>query len=141
MFDFLHRSGMRHPSAAMSRALEADGLPPGTDVSALGVVQSPGRYAGRKVTFVRVFEPKRAAARAVDVFTNYTYDDLNAHPDLVLRAGFVERDGTVVIYSRPPALEAVVPPREPADRADHADDERFVFPIERRYRLGGEWLR
>jgi hypothetical protein len=128
MFDFLHRSGMRSPSAAIRRALQADGLPPGTDVSALGVVTSRGKYAGRKVTFFRVFDPRRAAAQAVDVSTDSTYQDLNAHLDLVLRAGFVEQDGTVVIYSRSPALEAAVPPRERADRAAHAGDERFVFP-------------
>ena len=127
MFKFMRSSGMRSPSGAVLRALQADGLPPGTDISALGVVESRGSYSGRKVTYVRVFDPKRAAARAVDVFTNYTYQDLNAHPDLVLRAGFIERDGTVVLFSRAPGVHAAVPPRERADRAEHADDERFVF--------------
>ena len=126
MFDFLRRSGLRYPSAALRRALEADGLPPGTDVSKLGVVQSRGMYSGRKVTFVRVFDPTRAAGRSVNVFTSYTYDDLNAHLDLVVRAGFIEHDGTVVLYSRPPAEDVPVPSREQADRAAHADDERFV---------------
>ncbi len=127
MFDFLRRSGMRTPSAAMRRALEADGLPPGTDISALGVVEERGRSSGRQVTYFRVFDPKRAAALAVNVFTNYTYQDLNAHLDLVLRAGFIERDGTVVVHSRTPASDAAIPIREPADRAAHTDDERFVF--------------
>ena len=126
MFGLMHRSGMRNPDAAIHRALEADGLPTGTDLSALGVVQSRGTSSGRKVTYFRVFEPKRAAARAVDVFTDHTYEDINAHLDLLLRAGFIERDGTVVIYSRPPALDAAVPRREPADRAAHADVERFI---------------
>ena len=128
MFNFLHRSGLRSPSAALRRALEADGLPPGTDVSTLGVVESSHRYAGRKVTAFRVFDPKRAAGRAVDVFTGHTYQDLNAHLDLVLRAGFIDQDGTVVIYTRSPAQDAGVPRRERADRAAHADDERYVFP-------------
>src|SRR2546427_4620727 len=117
MFGFMHRSGMRSPSAAIHRALEADGLPTGTDLSALGVVQSRGTSSGRKVTYFRVFDPKRAAARAVDVFTDHTYEDLNAHLDLVLRAGFIERDGTVVIYSRPPAADAAGPRRGPGGPA------------------------
>ena len=128
MFDFLHRSGMRRPSAAIRRALEADGLPPGTDVAALGVVTARGTYANRKVTFIRIFDPARTAAQAVDVFTDFTYQDLNAHLELVLRAGFVEQDGTVVLYSRSPAPDAPVPARERADRAAHTGDERFVFP-------------
>ena len=128
MFDFLRGSGMRSPSAAILRALEADSLPPGTVVSTLGVVQSRGTYSGRKVTYIRVFDPKRAVAQGVDVLTQHGYQDLNAHPDLVLRAGFIERDGRVVLYARPPGPAAEAPPREPADRAAHADDERFVAP-------------
>ena len=128
MFDFLRGSGMRSPSVAILRALEADSLPPGTVVSTLGVVESRGTYSGRKVTYIRVFDPKRAVAQGVDVLTQHGYQDLNAHPDLVLRAGFVERDGRVVLYARPPMPAAAVPPREPADRAAHADDERFVSP-------------
>ena len=128
MFGFLHRSGMRNPSAAILRAIEGESLPPETVVSALGVVQSSGTYSGRKVTYFRVFDPKRAAARAVDVFSTYTYEDLNANLDLVLRAGFIEKDGTIVIHSPPPTLEAPVPRREPADRAAHADVEQFIVP-------------
>src|SRR5688572_1114603 len=120
MFDFLRRSSLRGPSAAMCRALEASEFPPGTDIAALGVVETSGKYSGRPVTFFRVFDPKRAAARAVDVFTSYTYQDLNAHLDLVLRAGFIERDGTVVRFSQPPAWDAPIPSRAGADR--------FVFP-------------
>jgi hypothetical protein len=104
MFDFLRRSGgMRSPSAAMSRALEADGLPPGTHASALGVVESRGPYAGRKVTYFRAIDlvdPRRAAVDGVDLVTRCTYKDLDTHPELVLRAGFTERDGTIVINAR-----------------------------------------
>jgi hypothetical protein len=118
---------MRYPSAAIRGALGPDGLPPGTDLDALGVVEARGAYSGRAVTYFRVFDPKRAAARAVDVFADHTYRDLDAHPELVLRAGFVERDGTVVLFARPAAPEGIVPARQPADRAAHADDERHVF--------------
>ena len=127
MFDFLRRSGMQCPSGAVFRALEAQGLPPGTDISALGVVRSLGRFAGRKVTYLRVYDPRRAATRVANVFTKFTYQDLDAHPYLVLRAGFIEQDGTVVTYAQSPALDAAVPLREPADRAAHAEDERPVL--------------
>jgi hypothetical protein len=128
MFDFLRRSGLRSPSAAMRHALEASDLPPGTDISTLGVVEMRGKYSGRTVTFVRVFDPKLAAARAVNVRGRSAYQDLNAHLDLVLRAGIVEQDGTVVLFAQSPDSDAGIPSRAGADRAAHADDERFVFP-------------
>ena len=125
MFDFLRKPGLRRPSAAIRRALEADGLPPGTDVSALGVAESRGTYSGRRVTFFRVFDPTRAAARSVEVLTGHAYQDLNAHLELVLRAGHVEPDGAVVVWSRSPMPDAAIPPRE---RADRPDDARVVLP-------------
>ncbi len=126
MVGFRRSSGQRSPSAAICRALEADGLPPGIDrASALGVVKSRGRYSGRKVTYFRVFDPARAAERELEV---RAFGDLDAHPDLVLRAGHTEQDGTVVVTWRAPALDAATPVRERADRAAHEGDERFVFP-------------
>jgi hypothetical protein len=124
MFGFKRKSGVRSPSAALRRALESDGLPAGTDASALGVVESRDRYAGRTVTYFRVFDPARAAARSVDV---RGYDDLEAHPDLVLRAGHIEQDGAIVIGWRAAAADAASPTRERADRGAHGDDERYVF--------------
>ncbi len=100
MFDFLRKSSVRSPSAALSQALEADGLPPGTEASALGVVESRGPYAGRKVSHFRVFDRKVAAARAVDLTSRHAYRDIEAHPDLILRAGFTEQDGRIVVHAR-----------------------------------------
>lgn len=137
MFDFLRKSGLRRPSDAIRRALEADGLPSGTDVTQLGVMESRGNYAGRKVTYFRVVDPTRAAAHGADVFTGLAYRDLDAHPDLVLRTGFVEREGTVKITARdstvkitarPASLDTAVFTRERADRSKHGDDEKVVFP-------------
>jgi hypothetical protein len=125
MFDFLHRPGVRSPSAAICFALEADGIPP-ADIAALSVAESPGVYAGRKVTYFRVFDPQRAADANVDISTKDAYQDLGAHLDLVPREGFIEHDGTVVISAQPPANGAV-PYRRLAVRAAHADDERYVF--------------
>ena len=127
MFEFLRKPGMRRPTAAIRRALEADGLPPGTDVDALGVVGLPGRYAGRAVTFIRVFDPQRAADRSVDVFSAHTFEDLNAHRDLVLRDGFVEQDGAVVIFARRAGAEAAISPRERSGRPAYPG-ARLVFP-------------
>lgn len=124
MFGFKRESGVRSPSATMSRALEGDGLPGGVEAAALGVVESRGSYAGRGVSYVRVFDRAGAAARGVDV---QTFGDLDAHPDLVLRMGHVEKDGTVVITWRAPSPDAETPARAQADRTTH-DDGRFVFP-------------
>ena len=88
MFGFMRRSGERSRSAAIHRALERDGLPPGIDPAALGVLESRGSYAGRTVTYIRVFDPARAAERAVDV---HAFGDLEVHPDLVLRGSYRER--------------------------------------------------
>ena len=100
MFDFMRRSGARSPTDAIRRALEGDGLPPGIDaLSALRVVESRGRYSGRTVTSIRVFDPARAAGRGLDV---RAFKDLESYPDLVLRAGQVGQDGTVLITRRTP---------------------------------------
>jgi hypothetical protein len=125
MFDFLRKPGIRSPSAAIRRALEADGVPP-ADIAELTVAESPGVYAGRKVTYFRVFDPQRAADANVDVSTEDPYQDLGAHLDLVPREGFIEHDGTVVMSAKPHANGAV-PYRRLAVRAAHADDERYVF--------------
>jgi hypothetical protein len=125
MFDFIRKSGPKAPSAAMRRALEKDGLPAGADApDALRVIESRGSYSGRKVTYVRIFDPARAAAGAVDV---RAYGDLDAHPDLVLWAGHVEHDGTVVLNRRAPAEDSSTRQRQGADRAEHQDDEHLVF--------------
>ena len=135
MFGFKRRSDVRSRCSAIRGALKRDGLLPEMDRAfSLGVLESRGSYAGRKVSYIRVFDPARAAERAVDV---RAFGDLDGHPDLVLRMGHVEKDGTVVITWRPPAADAATPVRERADRAMHADDERFVFPAEYRRSLGG----
>lgn len=129
MFDFLRKPGLRRPSVAMRRALEAESLPTNIDVAALGVLTARGSYAGRKVTYFRIVDPNSAAAHVADVFPDLSYEGLDAHPDLVLRAGFLEQSGTVVVvYRRPRPESRATPGRAAADRAAHVDDERFVFP-------------
>ena len=126
MFDFLRNPGMRPLSAALRQALAADSLPAGLHVAQLGVVESRGRYAGRSVTYIRVFDPASAARRSVDVSSRHAYKDLNAHLDLVLRAGFIEKDGTVVLYARPTAASAAANSDAIPDRGTHPDTADLV---------------
>lgn len=125
MFGFLRTPDTRSPSAAISHVVEQAGLPAGVDHSSmLRVVESRGRYSGRKVLFIRVFDPARAAGSAVVV---RRYHDLDAHPELVLWSGHVESDGIVAITRNAAAAETGTPTRAHADRTAHPDDERFVF--------------
>jgi hypothetical protein len=126
MFDFLRRSSPQSPTAAIRHALKEDGLfSAGGESTALGVVESRGRYAGRTVRYFRVFDPARTGTHGLTI---RSYQDLSAHPGLLLRTGHVEEDGSVIIDHRVPSLDAAIPVRERADRADHPGDERFVFP-------------
>ena len=126
MFDFLRRSRPQHPATALRRALERDGLlPAGAAPPAFDVVEARGRYAGRTVRYFRAFDPARAGALGLTI---RSYQDLSAHPGLLLRTGHVEEDGAVIIAGRGPAMDAAIPVRERADRTAHPGDERFVFP-------------
>jgi hypothetical protein len=142
MFDFMRRSSPQSPTTAIRHALKEDGLfSAGGESVALSVVESRGRYAGRTVRYFRVFDPARTSTRGLNI---RSYQDLSAHPSLLLRTGHVEADGSVIIDHRVPSLdEAIVPSldaaivpsldeaipvRERADRSAHSDDERFVFP-------------
>jgi hypothetical protein len=125
VFEFWSRSGVRAPSTAMRRALEVDGLPAGIDQSStLSTVELRGKYAGRGVTYFRVFEATRIAESGVSV---RAYGDLDAYPTFVLRAGRIEKDGSIVITARSAGLDAPVPQRQTTDRAGHGDDEHIVF--------------
>jgi hypothetical protein len=131
MFGFLNRSGTSSATAAVQRALSSADLPPGLDPTGLGVVESRGSYAGRKVTYFRVFDPRQTGGQSGK---RLRYEDLEARGELVLRAGHVEEDGTVVLNrvltdeARHQASGAGPngPGRAPADRTAHPDDERYV---------------
>jgi len=125
MFDFLRTPAPHGPSAAIARVVEQAGLP--ADVghsSMLRVVESRGRYSGRKVLFIRVFDPVRATECAVAV---QRYRDLDEFPSLVLWSGHVEGDGIVALTRSAAITGSGTSTRGHADRAVHADDERFVF--------------
>jgi hypothetical protein len=111
----------RHPSIRETLALA--GVPSAAQPAGLTVLERMGTYSGRRVNFFRAFDPARATARAIQV---HVFRDLDAHEDLVLGSGHVEHEGLVMLDGRPEA-EGAAPNRAPADRAVHADDERFVF--------------
>ena len=126
MFDFLRRSSPQGPTGAIRHALEQDGLLSAMDAPpAFDVVEARGRYAGRTVRYFRAFDPARTGERGLTI---RSYQDLSAHPGLLLRTGHVEADGSVIIDHRGPAIDAATPVRERADRAAHTGDERFLFP-------------
>ena len=125
MFGFRRTPDPRSPSAAIAHVVEQAGLPADISHSSmLRVVESSGRYSGRTVHFVRVFDPARAAESAVVV---QRHGDLDAHPGLILWSGHVESDGIVAIRRTAAAAEAGTPTRVHADRTAHPDDERFIF--------------
>ena len=80
MFKFLNRSSERR-SANIRQALVKAGLSTATDPARVMVVESKGNYSGRPVKYFRAFEP--------------------GHEELLLRSGFVEREGGVVVNSQP----------------------------------------
>jgi hypothetical protein len=125
MFRFKRKPAVQQPSAALSRAIVASGLPPGCNdpTTTFRVVERQEKYSGRKVTQVRIFDPARAEARGVAVGA---YDDLDAHPDLVLWTGHVEQDGTVNITRQAAAASAAVPTRHAADLTAHADVDHLL---------------
>jgi hypothetical protein len=118
----LHRSAPRYPT--IRQALARAGLSSATNPAVLGVVERRGSYSGRRVNFFRTFDPSHAEAQKVQV---RDFDALDAHQDLVLASGHVEREGMVVINRRAEAADSPPPIRQPADRAAHADDEHLVF--------------
>ena len=125
MFSLFRKSQPRQLTAAMTRALVSDGLPPGMQPSTLSVVLQHGSYSGRRVSYFRIFDPIRVAERGLQV---QAFTDLDAHPDLVLGSGHVESDGAVVLSTRRGSRVTSTPVRSEADRSAHIDDERIVFP-------------
>jgi hypothetical protein len=124
MFNLLRR-GVHHPALALREAMVKDGLPTGIDPATLGVLEEHGHYAGRRVTYVRVYDALGATAAGLQP---RGFADLDRHPELIMAAGPVEQNGAVVFTRRIVESELPLRPRDKADRADHADDERHVFP-------------
>jgi hypothetical protein len=104
MFSLLSRSQQRN--SRIREALVQSGLATAGDPNRVIVLENNGQYSGRRVRFFRAFHA--------------------GNQDVVLAAGHVEHDGVVVV-NRLSAQEGAVPMRWPANRAIHADDDRWVF--------------
>jgi len=117
---FLKRSAPRYPTIRQTLALA--GVPSAAEPAGLTVLEKMGSYSGRRVSFFRAFNPAVAAARSIQV---QAFRDLDAHQDLVLGSGHVERGGLVMLDGHP-QTGGPAATRAPADRTAHADDERFV---------------
>jgi hypothetical protein len=76
---------------ARERGVSAEGA------AKLRMLEERGGYAGRPVTYFRVFDPE-TAARAKVVPRRYA----DVGTDLVLHAGHVERDGSIVLNAPRP---------------------------------------
>jgi hypothetical protein len=99
------------------------GPPAQRDPAMLSVLQQHGWYAGRGVTYFRVFDPARSAERAV-VIRQYT--DLDACPELVVASGHIEQDGAMVLARPESASTPARTERLGTDRSVHVDDEGIV---------------
>jgi hypothetical protein len=121
-FSFAHRSASR--STVIRQALAQPRFGSAAAAVPLTILERPGSYAGRHVTFFRAFDPARAATAGVHVGA---FGHLDAHPELIAGSGHVERDGRVVLTGGAEQAGVTAPSRQPADRAAHLDDERFVF--------------
>jgi hypothetical protein len=107
----------------VTQALLGSGVPAELDPAMLSVVQQRGSYAGRRVTYFRVFDPARNAEQAV-VIRQYT--DLDACPELVVASGHIEQDGALVLARPESASTPARTERLGTHRSVHADDEGIV---------------
>src|SRR5689334_25373719 len=104
MFSFSRQAQRRYPT--IREALVASGVSAASDRARVIVIEKHGQYAGRQVNFFRAFEP--------------------GHEDRLLGSGHVEREGMVIVDSRSEP-EGAAPVRQPANSADHVDDEHLIF--------------
>jgi hypothetical protein len=124
MFNLFRRSQPHVPSAALIDALGPRALRGDAQLRTLAVVDRPGSYVGRRVSFFSVFDPAQIADRGVRI---RDFADLDAYPDLVLGSGHVERNGAVVLVGSDPVEQPGTSVRSRADRTMHSDDEQLVF--------------
>jgi hypothetical protein len=135
MLSFLNRSGTSKIASAVLGALASSNLPAGVDPARLRVAESRGSYAGRKVTYFRVFDPRQVDGHSGKIGERLSYQDLEPYLALVLGAGYVEEDGTVMLNrvvtadARTHASDpgSTGPARVPADRAAHPDDAHLII--------------
>ena len=79
-------------SAAVTALLMREPGASAGDMSALRMIEERGNYAGRPVTYFRVFDPATTLSAGVAV---HRFRDLEGLTDI--RTGHTERDGAVVL--------------------------------------------
>jgi hypothetical protein len=114
MFGFFRNTASPKSSLAIQQALVQQGLPIGMSVNGLRVLTRKGNFAGRSVRYFLAFDTDQAAQGGVAV---RTFNDLDAHPDLVVGSGHVERDGAISLTRRQPPRATPSPSPTSADRA------------------------
>jgi hypothetical protein len=124
MFGFLRKGASPASSLAIQQALVKQGLPFGMSVDRLRVLTRQGHYAGRSVRYFLAYDAQQAAQSGLAL---RTFEELDAHPDLVVGSGHLERDGAMALTRREPSITAPSPIRASADRTGHADDAHIVF--------------
>ena len=80
MLRFVLRPQQNHADRLVMQALVARGLPANVDPATLAVVQQRGSYAGRRVTYLRVFDPTRDAERRGADRSAHTDDQATVFP-------------------------------------------------------------
>jgi hypothetical protein len=100
MFSFFRKGASPQSLHAIQQALVKQGLPFGTSVNGLRVLTRQGSYDGRSVRYFRAFDAGQAAQGGI---APLIFDDLDAHPDLVIGSGHVERGGAVSLMRRQPS--------------------------------------
>lgn len=66
-------------------------------LSKMRSVEKSGKFAGRPVRYVRVFDPSRVADGKQGI---RQYDDLANHLEAVLFEGHIEKDGSIFLADR-----------------------------------------
>jgi hypothetical protein len=92
---FWQKRTARPPTAAVAARLMQEGDARAGGAGDLRMIEEGGHYAGRAVTYFRVFDPAAALAAGVTVRRFRDLDGLTE-----LRTGHTERDGAIVLNRR-----------------------------------------
>ena len=95
MWKFWHTESVKPLSEKLAAILVQERALNREQVAALRLLEEPGHYANRRVTYFRVFDPA-----AVTPPTRVLQRLADLDPAWVLHAGHLERDGAVVLNGR-----------------------------------------
>jgi len=101
MWKFWQKPGVVPVSTKVRVLLVKDRGVSEDNATKLRMIEESGHYDGRSVTYFRIFDPEVAGRAKVKP---HRYGDLDG--DLVLHAGHIERDGSVVLNTATPPKRA-----------------------------------